>query len=249
MELNFFRQTKATIDATHYLESVHNRFEALLKFTVTDASERFKELITALERRPAHTKCLASYFGGHAVNDSVITSAADRSYLGPHAEGARTAEVLFWKRMLESDAVVPKSGSFSETWRPPQTITVSKSKMFQPTRTITETALVEAYSKQESITSLVNLALKLNPTTTTDPDVAAALEAICKTDEYQSAIDAKEAAAAEARAAAVESKKRKLAANSAAIANQPRRGAVNEVPTQKKGKSGTTQASIASFFS
>ena len=62
----------------------------------------------------------------------------------------------------------------------------------------------------------------------------AALDVIRKTDEYQSAVRAKEAAEAKARATTIESKKRKLLDNSTAIAAQPRRGAINEVPASKK---------------
>ena len=94
----------------------------------------------------------------------------------------------------------------------------------------------------------MELALKINTTTTTDPDVSAALDAIRKTNEYQSAIGAKVAAAAAARAASVETKKRKLVENSAAIAAQPRRGAVNEAPPKKTGKPAPRQASITAFF-
>ena len=231
MELGHFQTAKATIDAAFYVESVHNRFEALLKFALPDAPDRFKQLITTLERRPARTLSVASYFGAAAVHESEIASAANRNYLD------RTSEASFWKSMLKEDMATPKAGPFSEKWRVPQTITVSKTKHFQPTRTIAETALLHAYTRQESIPRLVELALRLKPTATPDPDVSAALDAIRKTDEYQSAVRAKETAEAEVRAATIESKKRKLLDNSTAIAAQPRRGAVNEVPVKQKDRS------------
>ena len=228
MELVYFQTAKATIDAAYYVESVHNRFEALLKFAMPDAADRFKQLITTLERRPTRTLSVASYFGAAAVHESEIASAANRSYLD------RTAEALFWKTMLKEDMATPKAGPFSEKWRVPQTITVSKTKHFQPTRTIAETALLHAYSRQEPTPRLVELALRLKTTPAPGPDVCAALDVIRKTDEYQSAVRAKEAAEAKARAATIESKKRKLLDNSTAIAAQPRRGAINEVPASKK---------------
>ena len=136
--------------------------------------------------------------------------------------------------MLKEDMATTKAGPFSEKWRVPQTITVSKTKHFQPTRTIAETALLHAYSRQEPTPRLVELALRLKTTPAPGPDFCAALDVIRKTDEYQSAVRAKEAAEAKARAATIESKKRKLLDNSTAIAAQPRRGAINEVPASKK---------------
>ena len=57
-----------------------------------------------------------------------------------------------------------------------------------------------------------------------------------------------ESAAADARRADVESKKRALAEDGAAIAAQPRLGATNSVPPKRRAKSGAMrQPSIASF--
>ena len=242
MELNHFIDTKSTIDTAYYLESVRNRFESLLKFTISDAPERFKELITTLERRSANTLSVASYFGRGPVAESEIAIAAAREY--PDAVDARTAEVLFWKSTLESDAATPKSGPFSETWQAPRSIVVCNQKGFQPKRTITETALVAAVSTKEK----VELALMLHPGPASDPEVSAALDGVRETEEYRSAVRAKESAAAAGRRADVESKKRTLAEAGAAIAAQPRLGATNSVPPKRRAKSGAMrQPSIASF--
>ena len=242
MELELFKQTKAGIDIPYYLTSVHNRFEVLLRFTIPDAPDRFKLLITTHERRPTHTHSVASYFGAAAAAESVVACAADRSY----SEGDGTAEVEFWKNALSSDAATPKTGHFSETWRPPRTIVVPKSRKFVPTRTVVETALLEAFEKDHSTSRQVELALQLTDAMPTDPEVAAALATIRSTPEFASASSAKEATAAAAKEDAVASKKRKLAADSISIAAQPRRGAINKVPSHKKPKA--PQATIVSFF-
>ncbi|OUT54805.1 MAG: hypothetical protein CBB71_21485, partial [Rhodopirellula sp. TMED11] len=61
MELGHFQASKAAIDVAYYVGSVHNRFEALLCFTLPDAPARFGQLLTTLERRPARTKSINSY--------------------------------------------------------------------------------------------------------------------------------------------------------------------------------------------
>ena len=92
----------------------------------------------------------------------------------------------------------------------------------------------------------MELALQLTDAMPTDPEVAAALATIRSTPEFASASSTKEATAAAAKEDAVASKKRKLAADSISIAAQPRRGAINKVPSHKKPKA--PQATIVSFF-
>ena len=130
MELGFFVRSKTAIDTAHYVASVHNRFEALLRFTLPDAPARFGQLMTTLERRPANTKSINSHpWFRNAVPAAPppppLTAASERAYLAdPHAEGARAAETAFWRAAL-SDASPPKhsSGPFSDVWRAPQPLT------------------------------------------------------------------------------------------------------------------------------
>ena len=123
MELGHFAQSKATIDASYYVSSVHRRFEALLAFALPDAPARFAQLLTALERRPANTKSIASLFGATCAAPSPPQLAlfAERAYLAdPHAEGARAMETTFWRTALASASPPKQDGPFSDRWRSPQ---------------------------------------------------------------------------------------------------------------------------------
>ena len=242
MALKHFEGSKSSIDLAYYTESVHNRFAALLKFTIPDASERFKQLIGALDRSPARTPSAASLFGRTAAAESKIAGIAEREHYD-HAD-PRAAETEFWKDALAQDSLTPKVGPFSETWRPP----TCKAQSKPATTRIAELALLQAYKQRAPATHLVRLALQLKTTATTDPDVATALAVIQATSEYQRNIEAAAAAAAEVHAVAVEEKKRKLRDDSMTIATQPRIGAANQLPAQKKSKSTATQTGIAAFF-
>ena len=123
MQLDYFLQSKAVIDAAYYVSSVHNRYESLLSFTLPDAPARFAQLLTTLERRPANTKSIASLFGAApaAPPPPPLTIAAERAYLAdPHAEGARAAETAFWRAALADTSPSKQLGSFSDGWRAPQ---------------------------------------------------------------------------------------------------------------------------------
>ena len=198
MELGYFVQSKATIDAAYYVSSVHNRFEAILGFTLPDAPARFAQLHTTLERRPAHTKSIASIFGATpaAPPPPPLAIAAERSYLAdPHAEGARAAETAFWHTALASASPPKQAGPFSDEWRAPRPLA---SKAAPPN------ALLFGGKRNK--------------------------------DEI------------DAHAATVTAKQQKLAENSAAIAAQPRRGAVNQVPAKSKATPKVQNKGIASFF-
>ena len=92
MELGLFKNSTHTIDGAYYLTSVHNRFKALLQFTIPDARLRFEQLISELERKPTHTSDLASfYLTGPARLMSEIQARfkLDSSALGPSLQIGR----------------------------------------------------------------------------------------------------------------------------------------------------------------
>ena len=179
---------------------MHNRFEALLGFTLTDAPARFAQLLTTLERRSVHTKSIASHYGAApaAPPPPPLTIAAERAYLAdPHAEDTRAAETAFWQAALASASSLNQTGPFSDRWRAPQPLAsgpaAPNAMLFGGKRTQDET-------------------------------------------EVQAA-------------AAVTAKQQKLADNSAAIAAQPRRGAVNQIPASKsRARPKGLSQGIASFF-
>ena len=200
VELGYFIAHKSAVDAAYYLSSVHNRFEALLGFTLTDAPARFAQLLTTLERRSVHTKSIASHYGAApaAPPPPPLTIAAERAYLAdPHAEDTRAAETVFWQAALASASSLNQTGPFSDRWRAPQPLAsgpaAPNAMLFGGKRTQDET-------------------------------------------EVQAA-------------AAVTAKQQKLADNSAAIAAQPRRGAVNQIPASKsRARPKGLSQGIASFF-
>ena len=205
MELGHFVQSKAAIDASYYLSSVHRRFEALLAFTLPDAPARFAQLLTTLERRPAHTKSIASLFGATSSGPAPpppLAPAAGRAYLAdPHAEGARATETAFWQAALASASPPKHDGPFSDCWRAPRPLVAARA---QPPAQSNAVLFGGKRAKHDDET--------------------------------------------EARAAAVASKHRKLAEDSAAIAAQPRRGATNQVPASSKSAAAPAAPDIRRFL-
>ena len=243
MELGYFVQSKAAIDAAYYISSVHNRFEALLRFTLPDAPARFGQLLTALERRPANTKSIASHFGAaSAPPPPLLAAASERAYLAnPHAEGARADETTFWRLALDAPPPPKPVGPFSDAWHAPQSLSSARSGP-TPARPAKEArALLAAHGAGVSTATLARLAAKTGAS-------APALSEVMKTPEYEAAVGAKRAAEAEAQAVAVASKQRKLSEDSEAIAAQPRRGATNQVPTATAAPRKPMGKGIAAFF-
>ena len=126
MELGLFARSKATIDGAYYLSSVHHRFEALLQFTVPDAPLRFRQLIDALERKPAfRQREIATFFRvGPAPTASDLPPLSARSYMldgQASDDDDASRETAFWKQSLEADARVARAKCvFDASWRPPQ---------------------------------------------------------------------------------------------------------------------------------
>ena len=130
MEVGLFAQSKATIDGAFYVSSVHKRFEALLKFTIPDAPDRFKKLIEALERKPASPTLDISSFcdRGGVFKRSEIQYLFDRSYkLDGCTSGAASLETRFWKDSLKEDSQVakPEKSVFDNRAKPMRNLTGS----------------------------------------------------------------------------------------------------------------------------